>query len=108
MEDPAMMKRKAVTKILTNKSCKQMTDLLYDYLNDKLSQTVKRDFDQHLSICPDCVSFLNTYKKTVAVTRYVDAQALPPRVRDNVLTYLRKRMQRVGAFLLFIATQLLA
>ena len=103
-----MVKHKAATKVLTNKNCKQMTDLLYDYLNDKLSQTVKRDFDQHLSICPDCVSFLNTYKKTVAVTRSVDAQALPPRVRDNVLAFLRKRIRRVGAFLLFIAFQLLA
>ena len=103
-----MVKRGAANKILTNKSCKQLTDLLFDYLNDKLSRTVKRDLEQHLSICPDCVSFLNTYKKTVAVTRSVEAEALPPRVRDNVLAFLRKRIRRIGALLLFIATQLLA
>ena len=102
-----MVKRGAATKVLTNKSCKQLTDLLFDYLNDKLSRRVKRDFEQHLGICPVCVSFLNTYKKTVAATRSVDAAALPPRVRDNVLAFLRKRIRRIGAILLFIATQLL-
>ena len=103
-----MVKREAATKVLTNKNCKQMTDLLFDYLNDKMSRSVKRDFEQHLGICPDCISFLNTYKKTVAVTRSVDAAALPPGVRDNVLAFLRKRIRRIGAFLLLIATQLLA
>ena len=102
-----MVKHKTATKALTNTNCKQVTVLLFDYLNDKLSRTDKRDFEQHLSICPDCVNFLNTYKKSVAVTRSVEAAALPPRVRDNVLAFLRKRIRRIGAFLLFIATQLL-
>jgi len=56
------------TQPLTNKTCKQMTDLVLDYLNDKLAPTTKRDFQRHLRICPDCVNFLNSYKKTVAVT----------------------------------------
>ena len=102
------MALRKLSNLLTNKNCKQMTELVFDYLNDKLSRTVKRDLEQHLSICPDCVSFLNTYKKTVAVTRSVEAEALPPRVRDNVLAFLRKRIRRIGALLLFIATQLLA
>jgi hypothetical protein len=48
-----------------------MTELMLDYLNDTLSPKMKRDFDRHLSICPDCVSFFNTYKKSVAVTRSI-------------------------------------
>jgi hypothetical protein len=81
-------------KARTNKSCKEIAELVYDYLNDKLSRAVKRDFQQHLRLCPDCVSFLNTYKKTVAVTRSVDPEAIPPKVRDNILSFLRKRMRR--------------
>ena len=78
-------------QVLANKGCKQMTDLVLDYLNDKLSPTVKRDFQQHLRICPDCVSFLNTYKKTVAATRTVAIEAIPQKVRNNILIFLRKR-----------------
>ncbi|HEU4343909.1 MAG TPA: anti-sigma factor [Candidatus Binatia bacterium] len=85
---------KAAKKAWTDKSCKEITELVYDYLNDKLSPAVKRDLKQHLRLCPDCISFLNTYKKTVAVTRSFNSEEIPPRVRDNIWAFLRKRMRR--------------
>lgn len=102
-----MVKRKGAAEVPSSTSCKQITALLHDYLNDKLSRKLKRDFEQHLSICPDCVSFLNTYKKTVVLTRSLDPEALPSKVCNNVLAFLRKRMRQFGAFLLCIASQLL-
>jgi hypothetical protein len=89
-------KRKKGQIILTNKTCKQMTDLVFDYLNDKLSSSMKRDFEQHLKICPDCVNFLKTYKKTVSVTRSVRPEEIPPRVRNNILDFLRRRVRKSG------------
>ena len=91
-----MATRKKGQKILTNKTCKQITDLVFNYLNDKLSPNVKRDFQQHLRICPDCVSFLNTYRKTVSVTRSVRPEEIPPRVRNNILDFLRRRVRKSG------------
>jgi Putative zinc-finger len=101
-----MAKRKQSAKALTSKTCRQMTDLVLGYLTDKLTAGVKREFEQHLAVCPDCVSFLNTYKKTVAVTKSVQQTDLPASVRDNILTFLRKRIRRPGAVLLCIVTQL--
>ena len=91
-----MAKRKRGNEISTNKTCKQITDLVFDYLNDKLSPNVKRDFQQHLQICPDCVNFLDTYKKTVSVTRSIRPEEIPPRVRNNILDFLRGRMRKSG------------
>lgn len=101
-----MAKRKQSAKALTGKTCRQMTDLVLGYLTGKLSPSVKREFEQHLALCPDCMNFLNTYKKTVAVTKSVQQSDLPARVRDNILSFLRKRMRRLGAVLLCIVTQL--
>ena len=101
-----MAKRTQSAQALTNKTCRQMTDLVLGYLTDKLSPSVKREFEQHLAVCPDCVNFLNTYKKTVAVTKSVQQSDLPASVRDNILTFLRKRIRRLGAVLLCIVTQL--
>jgi hypothetical protein len=81
---------------LTNKTCKQMTDLVFDYLNGKLGPSIKRDFEQHLRICPDCVNFLNTYKKTVSVTRSIRPEEIPPRVQNNILDFLRTRVRKSG------------
>jgi len=103
-----MVKRKAATKALTNKTCRQISDLVFDYLDEKLTSATKLDFEEHLSVCPDCVSFLNTYKKTVTVTSSVKVKQLPPKVRENILAFLRKRIRRIGAFLIFLTAYLAA
>jgi len=87
-----MAKRMTTARVLTNETCKQITDLIFNYLNDTLAPAVKRDFQQHLRICPDCVSFLNTYRKTVSLTRSVKAEEIPPIVRDQILDFLRCRI----------------
>jgi len=89
-----MVARKRRRAILTNKTCKQITDLVFDYLNDNLRPNVKRDFQQHLRICQDCVNFLNTYKKTVSVTGTFRPEEIPARVKNNILDFLRKRVRK--------------
>jgi hypothetical protein len=91
-----MTARKAATKALTNRTCKEITDLIFGYLNDTLSRSVKRDFQRHLRVCPDCVNFLNTYKKTASVTRSIRPEEIPPKIRQNILDFPRKRMRKSG------------
>jgi Putative zinc-finger len=88
-----MAARKAA-KVSTNKTCKEMTDLIFGYLNDTLNGTVKRDFKRHLRICPDCVNFLNTYKKTAATSASLPPEAIPVKVRENILEFLRNRIRK--------------
>ena len=68
-----------------------------DYVSDRLNADVKREFTQHLRICPDCVSFLNTYKKTVSIGRSLAPEEIPQSVRKNILEFLRKRVRKSGA-----------
>lgn len=100
-----MVKRQPSLRAPSEKTCRQMTDLILGYLTDRLSARVKREFEQHLTVCPDCVNFLNTYKKTVAVTKSVRPADLPANVRDNILGFLRKRMPRIVALLLYVVAQ---
>jgi hypothetical protein len=85
---------------LTNKTCKQVSDLVFGYLNDQLSPRIKRDFERHLDLCPDCVAFLKTYKKTIQASRTVNPAIIPVKVRNSILTFLRKQIRRVGAIIL--------
>ncbi|MER3445955.1 MAG: hypothetical protein C4291_03580 [Candidatus Dadabacteria bacterium] len=34
-----------------------------DYIKGKMDPRATQAFEEHLSLCPDCVAFLNTYKK---------------------------------------------
>lgn len=89
-----MAARKKATTIFTDRTCKEITTLIQGYLNDTLSPSVKRDFKRHLRICPDCVSFLKTYKKTMAASRSLRPAEMPANVRDNILDFLRSRIRK--------------
>jgi anti-sigma factor RsiW len=100
-----MRKRKQAPKPPNAKTCHELTELISDYVTGQLKPSLKREFEQHLSICPDCVNFLNSYKKTIAVTGALEPTALPVKVRNNVLEFLRKKMRRIATFLFCLASQ---
>jgi anti-sigma factor RsiW len=65
-------------------TCEDETALIADYLSSSLSLQVTAAFEKHLQVCPDCVAFLTTYKKTIEATRaFLKAQ--PARPRELVL-----------------------
>ena len=103
-----MAKSKSTRRPLSEKTCKQIADLMADYLSDKLRPTVKQEFAKHLSICPDCVNFVNSYKKTVQSMATLRAEEIPPQVRDNILGFLRKKLRRISAIVLYLIHQLAA
>lgn len=94
-----MAKRKTTTAT----TCQQISGLLLDYVNGALASPVKRRFDQHLEICPDCVSFLKTYRKTIAATQEVPVESMPEKTRDNLLTFLRQRLRKLSVWISFLA-----
>jgi anti-sigma factor RsiW len=65
---PTKVKRRIRSK-QGKEVCQQVTDLLLQYVTGELHPVTTSDFEQHLGICPDCVAFLNTYKKTIELTR---------------------------------------
>jgi len=103
-----MPKSKTTSRSLSARTCKQITDLMMDYMNDKLRTKVKRAFEKHLEIWPDCVSFVNTYKTTVKSTATLRTEEIPPKVRDNILDFLRKKLCRVTAILISFFAHLAA
>ena len=99
---------KAKRRPVSAQTCKQIADLLVDYLTDNLRPKLKQEFARHLSLCPDCVSFVNTYRKTVQSTAALRSEEIPAKVRDNVLNFLRNKLRRVGAIIFYLITQLAA
>ena len=99
-------RKKSRDEILTYRTCKQISALIVDYVSNRLNPTVKRELEQHLSICPDCVSFMKTYRKTIATTGSIRVATLPAKLRKNLLVFLRKKMHQIAAFLLILADQI--
>lgn len=79
---------------LPQKTCKQIAELVSDYLGDALEARLRREFEEHLKICPDCVAFLNTFRESVSAVRSVRAEDMPDKVRRNILSFLKSRAPR--------------
>jgi len=74
--------------------CREITDLLVDYMTGELDLETLAAFEEHLALCADCVAFLNTYKKTVQVTRSLRYESIPPELRKRVHEFVHRRIKK--------------
>jgi len=60
-------------------TCRELADFLMDYLNEELPPEVRQSFERHLTLCPNCVAYVRTYRATIELGRRafadVDAEA---------------------------------
>lgn len=54
--------------------CKECIEFLMAYLDGELPAEERAKFDLHIRQCPPCVRYVETYKKTVAMSK----AAMPP------------------------------
>ncbi len=50
-------------------TCREFVDFLADYLDGQLAPSTRTEFDFHLSRCPSCVAYMNTYGSTRQLAR---------------------------------------
>lgn len=72
--------------------CRQIAELLGDYVEGTLPQATRELIDWHIEGCPPCVAFVNTYRGTVKATRKLpDPVDIPPELRARLLKVLKSR-----------------
>ncbi len=88
------MARRSIIGRAESAICREITDLLLDYMTGELDPETVAAFEDHLDLCPDCVAFLNTYKKTVQATRSLRFEDIPAEMEKRVRRFLRERTQK--------------
>ena len=69
--------------------CRQIAELLGDYLDGSLPRETRELIDFHIDGCAPCVAFLNTYRGTVDATRRLPDVTIPPELKKRLLTVLK-------------------
>ena len=59
-------------------TCHELTDFLLDYVSNELPTETREAFDRHLNVCPDCRRYLDSYRKTIEMSKA--AFSAPPAV----------------------------
>ncbi|MFK7855019.1 MAG: anti-sigma factor [Granulosicoccus sp.] len=52
-------------------SCSEIIEFLDDYTDKKLPADRYALFEEHLAVCSDCVAYLASYRRTIALTHDV-------------------------------------
>ena len=75
--------------------CKEVVDLLSDYLADELSEEDVAGIRAHLKGCQNCTAFLDSLKTTVNLTHNLKAEDIPPEVVDRLQTFLKSKIRPI-------------
>lgn len=75
-------------------TCRDMATLLLDYVEGVLDAAVREQLDAHLADCPGCLAFLNTYKHTIALSRDLRCEDIPPELQGKLHSFLQEKLHK--------------
>jgi anti-sigma factor RsiW len=70
--------------------CRELVELVTDYLEDRLPSERRLRFEEHIAICPGCTAYLDQMRLTIFVTGALRAEDLGPHARDAMLAVFRE------------------
>ena len=61
-------------------NCREFVDFLMTYLDGELESEPARVFEDHMNLCPPCMTYLDTYKDTIRLGKFAcrDDEGPPP------------------------------
>jgi hypothetical protein len=65
--------------------CEQFVELVTEYLEDAMDADTRQRFEEHLALCPGCVTYLDQIRDTVRQAGRLQPQDLSPAARDHLL-----------------------
>jgi primosomal protein N'' len=70
-------------------SCKELVELVTEYLEGSLSWRQRRRFDKHLALCHGCNAYVEEFRVTLRALGTLREEDVPPPVRDELLAAFR-------------------
>ena len=69
--------------------CKELVELVTDYLEGRLSRRDRKRFERHLGMCDGCTNYLEQMRRTIAATGRLTEESIPVHARDELLAAFR-------------------
>ncbi len=77
------------TPELEEMACRELVEVITDYLEGTLPERDRVRFDAHLEECPYCVNYLVQMRETAAALGSLREEALPASLRADLLEAFR-------------------
>jgi anti-sigma factor RsiW len=69
--------------------CKQIAELLGEYLEGTLPRDTAELLEWHLEGCAPCVAFVKTYRGTINAARVLREVDVPPELKRRLITFIK-------------------
>ena len=70
-------------------SCRELVELVTDYLEDRLPLEQRARFDEHISGCTGCTAYLAQMRTTIHLVGELTEESLDPHSKDELLDVFR-------------------
>jgi anti-sigma factor RsiW len=70
--------------------CRQVVELVSDYLEGALPRSERRRFERHLAGCEHCSEYLAQMRATIRLTGRLTAEDLTPEMREEFTALYRR------------------
>ena len=74
---------------MTNLTCASGVDLLMEYLEGTLPAETSTAIEAHVSDCPRCVAFIESYRETPRILRDATTVEMPKDLEESLLAAVR-------------------
>jgi anti-sigma factor RsiW len=71
-------------------TCKEMVELVTDYLEGALPPAIRSRFDQHLNACDPCVIYIEQMRQTIATLGKLPEESIPASALDTLREHFRR------------------
>jgi anti-sigma factor RsiW len=70
-------------------TCQELVELVTDYLDGALDDETAARFEQHLSVCPGCETYLDQMKETASILGEIPVETLSEEMQTRLLETFR-------------------
>jgi len=72
--------------------CRDVGQLLYEYVEERLEPPVSQQLEQHLADCPGCLAFINTYKQTIRLSDGLRPAEMPLELQQKLRSFIKTKL----------------
>jgi anti-sigma factor RsiW len=66
-------------------TCRELVELVTDYLAGSLSPAQRVMFEEHLATCEGCSNYMDQFKTTIEILGNLPEESIPPDARKRLL-----------------------
>ncbi len=71
-------------------TCKELVEIVTDYLEDALPASERMRFEAHLAECDGCETYFEQMRETIRLTGVLREEQIEPEARDVLLEVFRE------------------